>query len=773
MSVYEGIYKSFLQGVSQQTPQERSEGQLGEQLNMLSDPVTGIRRRGGLKSLSTLAAPPSSYFEIVEYDGVAKGIIIDTNAGNAYILHNLTDPSASSTLLYSPYFKTTSGKGAIKTVTIGNDYYIVNTDKIPKLIDSSSVPPTGLDPRKHGYFSVRGSEFGKKFSISIGYGITYKEFSVTASTSVAAQASPEYIANSLMSAILGDSTLASLFNVSILGSTVALQAKSMTSGETLEIETTMTGGYLVTSGISRVNSRSELLGTLPPVLDKYIIGVGVTGNSAYYQYNNLTKVWSEVGVYAKPQVYVDVPKVLDISKTTAITATDLDLKKRSAGDTKNNPNPSFLDYGITGIGAYQSRLVILSGSYVCLSKTTDYTEFMRTTVTELLDDDPIEISSASLSAAQFEYAVSFNKDLVLIAQGQQAVIPANNTVLTPKTAVIYPSTTLQLSLAAKPVIAARTMYYVYQRGAEFYQVGEFIPNTYTDAQYYSQNLTDHLPLYAEGVCTNMTTSGSTNMLVFCSGTTDLLVHQFLWVGEERPLMAFHKWRFDKKVMYAQFLREFLVLFMDDGAGGIIIGTVETQLNQLDDKPIPYLDHYTYFNISGGQSYVPTAYSIEETPDLVGVIYDSATARHKEVAIEYLWDSSIIKCAYEGTIAVGKRYKSTFMLTPPFMKDDNGKVILGTRSTIQQLRMTFKSTGSFEVTVRDNMGEAYHGENDTALTWSEADLGYTWVNSIGAVVVPCRTRLVSTECTVCTEGTTDLNLVSTEYVLRVAQKRRRL
>ena len=49
MSVYEGVYKSLLQGVSQQTPQEREDGQLGEQVNMLSDPVTGLRRRGGTK----------------------------------------------------------------------------------------------------------------------------------------------------------------------------------------------------------------------------------------------------------------------------------------------------------------------------------------------------------------------------------------------------------------------------------------------------------------------------------------------------------------------------------------------------------------------------------------------------------------------------------------------------------------------------------------------------------------------------------------------------
>ena len=40
-------------------------------------------------------------------------------------------------------------------------------------------------------------------------------------------------------------------------------------------------------------------------------------------------------------------------------------------------------------------------------------------------------------------------------------------------------------------------------------------------------------------------------------------------------------------------------------------------------------------------------------------------------------------------------------------------------------MTFKSTGSFNVKVVDTMGTAYDGEGDTALTWSEVDLGYSW------------------------------------------------
>lgn len=772
MSVYEGVYKSLLQGVSQQTPQEREDGQLGEQINMLSDPVTGLRRRGGTKF--TQAIPyrsANSYIQLVELGGEHRAVIIDTATGQVSVVHDISNPDSPRTDLQSNYFKTTKGKASIRSTVIRDKMYVVNTEKVPTVLETGQN--AGKDPRKYGYFSIRASQFGQQFTVRLALGSYVKSITMSASTTEANQATPEYVANTIANYIQSDVESNAKFTVHRLGSTIGIEVKDKTGTDVLDISSTNTGGYVYDSGVSRVTSKSELLGTLPAALNGYIMAVGNTTNSAYYKYSSTSKTWSETGAYAPTYSIQNMPTIIDLQDTTQITAASMQMEVRSAGDELNNPTPSFIDYGITGISAYQSRLVLLSGSYVCMSRTNDFTQFMRTTVTELLDDDAIEIASASLSSAQFEYAVAYNKDLVLISQEHQAVIPANSTVLTPKTAVIYPSTKIDLSLSVQPVIVGRTMYYTYQRGLDYYQVGEFIPNTYTEAQYYAQNLTDHLPLYAQGKCTTMSASTTNNMVVFCSDSTEVLVNQFMWRGEERPLMSFHKWVFPRKVMYAQFLREFLVLFMDDGNGGIVVGTLNVQLNQLDDKPVPYTDLYQYVQIQDGTGTLPTAFSsgTVQVQDTVATIYDSRTMRHKDV--QYSTLGNTITCPYEGQIVLGIPFESTFTLTPPFIKDESGKVVAGTRTTIQQLRMTFKSTGSFNVKVLDTMGTAYDGEGDTALTWSEADLGYSWVNSIGAVVIPCRTRLSSTECSVTTTGTTDMNLVSTEFVLRMANKRRRL
>lgn len=769
MSIFEGSYKSLLEGVSQQTPQERRDGQLGEQLNMVSDKVTGLRRRGGVFLDSILERNPNCYFKIVTLVGEPYILSIDPVLGTLFVKH-LTKTTAATQLYENDYFKAKS-KTSFRTTTSRDNFFIVNTDKIPSKVPTAS---TGKDPKDYGYFSIRGSQFSKSFTINITHPLigTISK-TVTASDSVASSASPEWVAGELKNAFNNDTTFSTHAVATLEGVTCAIEMKVKdTDDGILDIQSSATsGGFVMVSGASRVPTRTELLGVLPAVLDGYIVAVGNTGNSVYYSYTHSTKRWKEVATYTKPYTLKDEPMYFYIDSAGAYQLKSLGIKPREAGDEDNNPDPSFFNYGITGIGAYQSRLVLLSGAYVHLSKTNTFNQFMRTSVAEILDDDAIEISSASLSSAQFEYCIAYNKDLVLVSQDQQAVMPANNTVLTPKSAVIYPSTDLDLSMSVEPVTVGRTMYYAYQRGIDYYQVGEFIPNTYADAQYYSQNLTDHIPLYAKGVCTNMANSSTNNMCVFNSDDKEILVNQYMWVGEERGQMAFHKWVYPYPIRYSQFVNEFLITFMDLGDGRTLVGSQNVQLNQLRTKPVPFLDLHSYVDIVGGIGDLPNALYQREGLQVVGSIYDSINRRHKAVQIKIVGDK--VHCPYNGRISIGIPYHSEFTLTPPFMKDENDKVIAGARATIQSLRMTFEHTGAFNVKVSDTMGTSYDRIDTAATTWSEVDLGYSWVNSIGTVTIPCRTQLPSTECSVYTSSTTDINVVSVEYTIRTATKRRRI
>lgn len=60
MSKVTGSYKSVVLGVSQQLPQDRLEGQHGEQVNMVADPVRGLVRRNGMVLDDAVWAPLGS-----------------------------------------------------------------------------------------------------------------------------------------------------------------------------------------------------------------------------------------------------------------------------------------------------------------------------------------------------------------------------------------------------------------------------------------------------------------------------------------------------------------------------------------------------------------------------------------------------------------------------------------------------------------------------------------------------------------------------------------
>ena len=90
MSTYEAAYKSLLQGVSQQLPEERLPGQLTSQVNMVSDPVTNLRRRPGVLFRKSWAWASADYEHslgwFTDIAGSRVHILLNTNTGNIRIL---------------------------------------------------------------------------------------------------------------------------------------------------------------------------------------------------------------------------------------------------------------------------------------------------------------------------------------------------------------------------------------------------------------------------------------------------------------------------------------------------------------------------------------------------------------------------------------------------------------------------------------------------------------------------------------------------------------
>lgn len=95
-----GSYGNLVQGVSQQAPQDRREGQLGEMVNMIPDPVNGLSRRHGSRWVAEQDTGLSvAVFDSLVADSASWRKFEYNNGGKDYvILHRTAARPVGSTL---------------------------------------------------------------------------------------------------------------------------------------------------------------------------------------------------------------------------------------------------------------------------------------------------------------------------------------------------------------------------------------------------------------------------------------------------------------------------------------------------------------------------------------------------------------------------------------------------------------------------------------------------------------------------------------------------
>lgn len=431
MSTYEAANKSLLQGVSQQLPEERLPGQLTAQVNMVSDPVTNLRRRPGVVFRKSWAWESADYEHslgwFTDIAGSRVHILLNTNTGNIRILDEQFNEGAS---LNGGAYLINADPTRIRASSVGNEFFLCNVDKQPVVQYGTTDP----NPANSGFFYVVSGAFSKWYSVDIVHGggsitASYTTPSGTGSGD-AALATPEYIAEQLYTQLVTGSPSLS---VQRTGPYVFI-----TSAGGISVNTNVGTGFMIASKSGVVRSTGDLPARLPSAANGFICRVGTGASPQYYRYNHFTAGWTEVGAWGSPTRITNVP----ISILWTGTAWALNTESfvgRNAGDDDSNELHEWMTYGITGIGTYQGRLVLMSGPLVSLSASNKPRHFFRTTVSSLLNSDPIEVGAGMNSAAAYEWAIPFQKDLVLFSRAYQAVIPSGNTAVTPSTATVVPT----------------------------------------------------------------------------------------------------------------------------------------------------------------------------------------------------------------------------------------------------------------------------------------------------------------------------------------------
>ena len=775
--LFDGVIPSLLQGVSQQIPRERLQGQLTTQRNMLSDLVTGIRRRPGLQRVGVVSGAVASVSSIqskfIELDTKGWNVTLDSATGTMFV----ADEAYSIQSSVQDDYLVASKASALRVVVEGGYGWLLNTEKVTS---TSTTDSAKLNPDSTGWFYIKTGAFGKTYSVTVasksplGAPIsTTATYTTPDGTTAgdAAKATPEYIAEQLYNGL-------ALSDTTFVRSGVYVSAKITGGGYSGLTVTTPSGTtYIGVSNKMNVPLQSDLPPSLPSA-NGFLMSVGNNRQSLqYFMWVDADKTWLEVGDYSSYTVIGNMPRRFSISNIGAITLDELEFSGRTSGDDYTNPYPYFVGRALTGMSTYQGRLVLLCGPYVNMSASDDSTRFMRSTVTQVLATDPIERGSGSATAASFTHALQYNKDLLLFSSTHQAVVPFNGSVVTPSNSVVALTGTQSVDTLAEPAVVGRGVMFSTPLSSTYFGVGELMPSDTTASQYTANELTNHVPRIIKGRCRHIVSSSAAGIALFSSDveTSKLLVHEYLWSGADKVQNAWHIWDTPLPIACMHFARDKLMIGLVAGTSLLMCSVdIKDSAYYAESVPKPMLDAASNVAVVSNTFTLP-AWLRTNTDNIVCSSTVTGMEGEPIQIVSIVSNVVTLHHSYTGsTVDVGYKYSSEVGLTPPIMRDQNGFPIQLDKTTLLRYVLTTQNSGDFDVSIVTPKVTGFEDDGHV-LTWASPELGLGKSRLAGqsTVIVPCRTIANETDCTISTNSTRELNIIGVEYTMKTALKRRRV
>ena len=297
-----------------------------------------------------------------------------------------------------------------------------------------------------------------------------------------------------------------------------------------------------------------------------------------------------------------------------------------AGDENSNPPPSFINNTINNIFQYKNRLGFLCQDAVIMSESgfggfdaalaRQSFNFFRTTVTSLIDSDPIDVTVASQRVTNLQAAQGFQENLVLFSSNGQFVLKGG-ALLTPSTVSINPITNFSFEDQVEPLPLGSYIYFPFTRGS-FTGVREFVVNASNDT-YDAVEITEHVPAYIPKDIIDMAGTTSEDIIVLLSREEKgaLYIYSYFWNNNQKVLSAWSKFTFSGEIRGIDFIESTLYLVtVNNGETHMVTMPLESGLSDSSGF-VTHLDMRVSKTITNGsdtidlsENYTPEDNSIQ-------------------------------------------------------------------------------------------------------------------------------------------------------------------
>lgn len=411
---------------------------------------------------------------------------------------------------------------------------------------------------------------------------------------------------------------------------------------------------------------------------------------------------------------------LDAADLKAETGLDVPgFEPSRSGDTEQRALPALFGRKITHLRLFQDRLMMIAGSTVFMSRTGDYFNLFPESVLTLKADDPIEVFAQGSEDDTITAGVQHDRNLVLFGRRYQYIVPGQ-AVVTPQNAYIGIAATYEGANLTPPTAAGSLLFFC-QRREQRLTMQQMQPGSVAD-RLEAFDVSAQLDGYLSGTPQQIVamTSPSAVFIKTAEFTNGFYVYSFLDSNDqtERLFDSWSRWVFDPSLgVLCGITSDDSGLLAVTGrlttAGPALVLDRFTRETDLSDRP--YLDSQMPLATHNHGEYAYGVFDARTDRALLGAPLEGAAtlaARFPEAA---------------GTMWVGALYDSVVVLTSPYLRDRNDKIILDAKLTVTKKTVSLANSAGIIAQISTDGGKTWR----TTLDWVARAVG-GWVLNTQAV-----------------------------------------
>lgn len=735
MALISSSIPNFVNGVSQQPYTLRLNSQGEVQENGLSTVSQGLKKRPPTKHLKKIQNTPlgNCFIHTINRDLSERYIAVLTNGDlKVYDINGVEKTVAFPN--GKGYLSAASPSTSFSAITVA-DYTFITNRNTTVAASGATTPARPFE----ALINVKAGNYGKEHKIYINGALQADYKTPTGSV----PADVDNISTDFIAAELAADLVANGFNSG--------NWTTVKNGSIIYIKNTVTDFSITTedgfnsAGMVAIKGKLQKFSDLPinAYQNGFVVEITGTGSgetatqpfdSYFVQYETVNA--SGVGVWKecpKPSIPSTIgantmPHILVRESDGSFTFKQATWKTRLVGDEDSNPFPSFVGRNLQDIFFYRNRLGFLSDEAVIFSEAGEYFNFMRTTVTQLLDSDPIDVNASHTKVSILKHAVPFNKQLLLFSEQTQFLIDQGD-LLSPKSIGIKVATEFPCNIIAKPVGIGKNVYFAVDKGSNssFREYFTDLNNQANDAI----DITAHIPQYIASGIYKIATAVNEDILVALS-TADpstLYIYKYFFNANEKLQSSWSKWTYgsDSTILNVDFIGSDMYLLITR-ADGVFLEKTTVSLGdtgpnepynvhldrkvQLGSADVSFSSGFTIINLTS-LGYTPSVGTYQL------VVKTHPTLKPGQV-IDVIWDGTNAKVTGNvtgGTYTFGRRYVFTYQLSTVVVRTPTAgggqKADTEGRLQLRKLAFNYDDAGYFKVKVtpagRDTYNYVFSGK----------------------------------------------------------------